>query len=86
MSRSTDKYRPFFQALKRNGADFRWNKECETAFQGLKRYPTSPPLLLKPTSKEMLYLYLVVSELAVSGALVREDEGIQKPVYYVATP
>ena len=32
----------------------------------------------------MLYLYLSVSELAVTGAFVREDEGIQKSVYYIS--
>jgi len=37
-----------------------------------------------PSSGEMLYLYLVVSESAVSGALVREDEDVQKPVCYVS--
>ena len=37
ISQSTDKYRFFFQALKKNDADFCWNKECETTFQGLKR-------------------------------------------------
>jgi len=47
ISRSTDKCKPFFQALKKNGADFRWNEECEIAFQGLKRYLTSPPPTFK---------------------------------------
>jgi len=42
------------------------------------------PLLLKPVFGEKLYLYLVVSESAVSGALVREKEGTQKPIYYVS--
>jgi len=32
----------------------------------------------------MLYLYLAVSKSAASGALVREDDGIQKPVYYIS--
>ena len=61
ISRSTDKCRPFFQALKKNGADFRWNKKCEISFQGLKRYMASPPLLTKPFSGETLFLYLTVS-------------------------
>ena len=34
ISSSTDKCKPFFQALKKNGADFRWNEECETSFLG----------------------------------------------------
>jgi len=41
-------------------------------------------LLSKRFSGETLYLYLAVSESAVSGALVREDEGVQKPMYYVS--
>ena len=31
-----------------------------------------------------MFLYLAVSELVVSGALVREDRGVQKPIYYVS--
>ena len=84
ISQSTDKCRAFFQALQKNGVDFHWNKECEIAFQLLKSYLTSPPLLSKPSSGEMLYLYLAVSESAMSKALVREDRSIQKPVYYVS--
>jgi len=56
ISRSTDKCKPFFQGLKKNRVDFCWNEECETTFQGLKRYLTSPPLLSKPSSGETLYL------------------------------
>jgi len=41
-------------------------------------------LLLKPSSRETLYLYLAVLKSAVSEALVREDEGVQKPVYYAS--
>jgi len=70
----------------KNGTDFHWNEECETVFQGLKAYLASPPLLSKPTSGEMLFLYLAVSESAVSEAQIREDEGIQKPVYDISIP
>jgi len=31
----------------------------------------------------MLFLYIPVTESAVNGTLVREDEGIQKSVYYI---
>jgi len=82
ISRSTDKCKPFFQALKKNETDFRWNEECETAFQGLRKYLASTSLLSKPTAGEMLFLYLAVSESVVS--LVREAKGIQKSVYYIS--
>ena len=42
------------------------------------------PLLSKPTPGEMMYLYLDISESVVSRALLREEEGIQKIVYYVS--
>ena len=43
-----------------------------------------PPLLLKPVEGEALFLYLVVSEYAVSGALIKEEEKVQWPVYYIS--
>ena len=54
------------------------------AFQGLKRYLTSPHLLSKPSSGETLYLYLTVLKSAVGVNLVREDEDVQKLVYYAS--
>ena len=70
LCRSTDECKSFFQVLKKNEADFCWDDECETAFQGLKMYLISLPLLSKPVTGETLFLYLAVSESAVSGALV----------------
>ncbi|GAA0142034.1 hypothetical protein LIER_35502 [Lithospermum erythrorhizon] len=43
----------------------------------------SPPLLSCPEEGEELQLYLVVAEGAVSSVLVREAEGMQRPIYYV---
>ena len=39
---------------------------------------------MKPREKEKLYLYLSVSEKAVSAALVREEDKVQWPVYYIS--
>jgi Tfp pilus assembly protein PilZ len=61
---------------------FEWNSECEEAFGKLKEYLINPPLLSRPDEGEILYLYLAVSPLAVSLALVREDSGVQKLVYF----
>jgi len=75
ITQSTNKCKPFLRALKKNRADFHWNEEYKTAFQRLKWYLASPPLLSKPSSRETMYLYIAVSESTVSGALVRKDEG-----------
>ncbi|KAL2249904.1 UNVERIFIED_CONTAM: Retrovirus-related Pol polyprotein from transposon gypsy [Sesamum indicum] len=37
-----------------------------------------------PKENEILYLYLAVSENTVSSVLVRENEGVQNPIYYVS--
>ncbi|KAI5317142.1 hypothetical protein L3X38_036849 [Prunus dulcis] len=49
LSKSTNKCRPFFKTLKKGQKD-KWDEECEVAFQSLKTYVTSPPLLSKPVS------------------------------------
>ena len=73
VSRSTDKYFPFFQAFK-GKAKIIWDDKCGEAFEGLKGYLASPPLLSKPLPGEVLYFYLFVSEKAVSFVLIREDD------------
>ncbi|CAL8992967.1 unnamed protein product [Prunus brigantina] len=68
------------QTLKKGHKD-KWDDECEVAFQNLKTYLTSPPLLSKPIPGEDLYIYLAVSDSAVSSALIREEVGAQHPVF-----
>ncbi|KAG7556987.1 Integrase catalytic core [Arabidopsis suecica] len=63
---------------------FRWDDQCEAAFDQLKTYLTTPPVLSKPESDEKLYLYISVSNHFVSGVLVREDRGDQKPIFYIS--
>ncbi|KAK0585539.1 hypothetical protein LWI29_030079 [Acer saccharum] len=84
ISRSTDKCLPFFKIIKQ-GKKMKWDQESEQAFQALKEYLASPPLLVKPLVGEELQLYLAVSETAKSGALVKEcNYGAQRPIYYVS--
>ena len=79
VSRSSDKCRPFFQVLKKA---FHWDSQCEEAFSTLKTYLSSPLILVSPSEGEILTLYLAVSDFSTSSSLVREQEGIQQPVYY----
>ena len=70
ISRVTNKCLPFFKTLKQA---FTWIDECEAAFQELRRYLSNPPLLNPSKEGESLQLYLVVSTMAVSAALIREE-------------
>ena len=83
ISWSVDRCRPFFQLLHK-WKDFRWTKDCVTAFEDLKQYLSNPPILSRPNKEEVLYAYLVVIDYVVSLILVRNEEGIQRLVYYVS--
>ena len=81
VSKAKDKCLPFFRILRKS---FEWMDECQKAFEDLKKYLSSPPLLSLSKSGEELYLYIAVSQGVVSAALVREEEGSQLPVYFVS--
>ena len=83
VSKAMDKCLLFFRTLRKL---FEWMDECQKAFEDLKKYLSSPPLLSPSKPGEELYLYIAVSQAAVSAVLVREEEGAQRPVYFVSRP
>ena len=54
------------------------------AFQQLKEYLSRPPIMSSPEVDEVLFAYLVVASYAISFVLIRVDNGIQRPIYYVS--
>uniref|UniRef100_A0A2N9J8Z8 Retrotransposon gag domain-containing protein n=1 Tax=Fagus sylvatica TaxID=28930 RepID=A0A2N9J8Z8_FAGSY len=83
ISRSADRCQPFFQLLKKS-TTFKWDDKCVSAFEDLKRYLSSSLLLSNPTPGEPLFLYLAVSDRAVSAVLIRIKDTVQCPVYYAS--
>ena len=75
ISKCGGKCLPFFKALKKV-KDFIWTDESQKPFEDLKRYMVEPPLLAKSNADEVLYLYLAVSDKAISALLVKEEEKI----------
>ena len=73
VSRATDKCLPFFRTLKKS---FEWTDECQQAFEELKTYLSSPPLLSPLQLGEELFLYLVVSPVVVSAVLIRKEDRV----------
>ena len=59
-------------------------EECEKAFQELKQYLSNPPLLSPSKEEEDLYLSLAVSSTTMSATLIRKEDGMQLPIYYVS--
>ncbi|GKV00762.1 hypothetical protein SLEP1_g13399 [Rubroshorea leprosula] len=83
IARSAERCLPFFKAL-REPKNFQWTDTCQQAFDELKRYLASAPLLSKPVEGESLYLYLGVTAGAISSVLLREKNKNQKPICYVS--
>ena len=81
VSKATDKCLLFFKVLKKT---FEWTDECQKAFQDLKTYLITAPLLSLSVLGEELYLYLAVTPHALSLALIQEEGKVQKLVYYTS--
>ena len=60
--KAIDKCLPFFKVLKNA---FEWTDDCQRAFQDLKAYLITTPLLSPFVLGEELYLYLAVTPHAV---------------------
>ena len=74
----------------KKGDNFEWSEEAQKAFDDLKRTLSTPPILVTPTEKEPMLLYIAATNQVVSTALVVErpeegkTHGVQRPVYYVS--
>ena len=79
--KATDKCLPFFRTLRKA---FEWTDECQKAFEDLKKYLSSLLLLSPSKPGDELYLYLAILQAVVSVALVREEDGSQRPVYFIS--
>ena len=84
ISRFIDSLKLFFAAL-RGANRVGWNEECDRAFIHIKQYLAEPPILTSPNIGETLFVYLAVSDTAVSATLFKENEDSkQKPVFFVS--
>jgi hypothetical protein len=71
ISRLVEMALPFFK-LMRGSSPFAWTEEAEQAFQEMKQYLTSLPVLVTPDLGETLFLYLAATTEVISMVLVAE--------------
>ena len=81
VSRATNKCLPFFRTLKKS---FEWMAKCQQVFDDLKAYLSFSLLLSLSKLGEELFLYLAISPAVVNAALIREEDGVQKPIYFTS--
>lgn len=84
VSKSAERCKSFFKALKLSGKTFQWNEDCTKAWKDIKSYLVNLPLLCAPTPGEALYMYLSVSQQVVDSILIRESKDKQLPVYFIS--
>jgi hypothetical protein len=67
---------PFFKLLKKS-SKFEWTDEANDAFEKIKAYLTSSPVLTLPMKKEDMLLYITATTMVVSVVIIveREEEG-----------
>ncbi|RVW58549.1 Retrovirus-related Pol polyprotein from transposon 297 [Vitis vinifera] len=80
IARFTDELRPFFLAIRKAGTNG-WTDNCQNAFEKIKHCLMQPPILSSPLPKEKLYMYLVVSEWAISAVLFRYPSPKEQKTY-----
>ena len=83
ISRFIDLLKPFYATL-RGVNRARWNEECDQTFVDIKRYLAEPLVLTNPEAGETLFIYLAVSDVAVSAALFKDcEDRNHKLVFFV---
>ena len=66
IARLGEKGLSFFKLLRKH-EDFEWSNEANAAFEDIKRYLTSSPVLVFPRPEETLLIYLAATPQAVSA-------------------
>ncbi|RVW99134.1 hypothetical protein CK203_018961 [Vitis vinifera] len=67
----------FFERIRKNQPTV-WNDDCQFAFEKIKEYLLSPPVLVPPTPGRPLLLYLSVSDMALGSPLLSTSLGYQE--------
>ena len=72
ISKMLDRCKPFFQSIKQS-ASLEWGEEQSKAFKKMKKYLSSTLIVLALENEEESFLYLAISEVAISVVLVKEE-------------
>src|SRR5436189_247190 len=78
------KCQPFSKLMKK-GVSFVWDRQCQEAFDEIKRYLTSPPVLVAPVAGKPFLLYVRSMDHSLRALLAQHnDEGYEQAIYYLS--
>ncbi|GKV34732.1 hypothetical protein SLEP1_g43078 [Rubroshorea leprosula] len=74
---------PIFKLLRKDNPHT-WNAQCQQAFDKIKEYLKTPPILVPPTDRKPFILYITVLEKSMGAVLVQHDDSGKKEraIYY----
>ena len=73
IARLTDIWEPIFRLMRKNQPTT-WTDDCQHAFEKIKEFLISPPVLVPPTLGRPLLLYLLVLDMALGCMLAQLDD------------
>ncbi|XP_024156341.1 uncharacterized protein LOC112164370 [Rosa chinensis] len=86
ISNSAGKIQPFSPLLKLQGQnEFVWEPKHQEAFDRIKAYLASPPVLVPPKAGFPLKLYISATEASIGSLLAQDDaEGVEHVIFYLS--
>ena len=80
----TDICEPIFRFLRKSQPTI-WDDQCQHAFERIREFLLSPPVLVPSTPGRPLLLYLSVSNVALGCMLAQlDDSGKDQTIYYLS--
>jgi len=75
-----------FSALLKLKSDqeFKWGNEQQKAFEEIKKYMKSPPVLVPPQKGNPFKLYVAAGDHTIGSALMQEFEGKESGIFYLS--
>ncbi|XP_039130916.1 LOW QUALITY PROTEIN: uncharacterized protein LOC120267326 [Dioscorea cayenensis subsp. rotundata] len=84
ISNLSGRCKPFSKLVKKN-TPFKWDAECQKAFEDIKQYLLNPPVLAAPISGKPLILYTAALEGSLGAMLAQNNEdGKENALYYLS--
>jgi len=76
---------PFCPLLKlKNDQKFKWGDVQQKAFEEIKEYMKSPPVLVPPQQGKPFKLYVLADSQTIGLTLMQEFEGKEQVVFYLS--
>ncbi|PKU60192.1 RNA-directed DNA polymerase [Dendrobium catenatum] len=84
ISNLSGRCQPFSKLMKKD-VRFKWDGECQEAFDSIKRYLLNPPILAAPIPGKPLILYTAALEESLGALLAQNnEEGKENALYYIS--